>query len=259
MLGTRGGLKTRYRVVDARCSGCRRKLARSHLRDLELRAVSLCSPNGPTGRPWNRKCRFAVADRSSRSTRIPFSHRGYIALQLLFIPRDQPPLWIYGAPSPFSMQSFISAMVFPNVGQPGSVSRINIILVEYSIRRTRRIFPGERGIRPRIFISSRDAVVTAFRETSLREVPWDRRWTLAVSPRRCTLTTDATISFMHRSDGNLVQISRATGIQPSTETNSSVRTCRLLEISFRVSSLLSVYDFSLRSSNLTVSCFMKTL
>ena len=124
-----------------------------------------------------------------------FTQRIYRAATFIYPPRSTP-LWIYGTPSPFPMQSFISAMVFPNVGQPGSVSRINIILVEYSIRRTRRIFPGKRGIRARIFISSRDAVVMAFRETSLPEVPWDRRWTLAVSLRRCTLTTDATISFI---------------------------------------------------------------
>lgn len=187
-----------------------------------------------------------------------FTQRIYRAATFIY-PSRSTPLWIYGAPSPFSVQSFISAMVFPNVGQPGSVSRINIILVEYSIRRTRRIFPGKRGIRARIFISSRDAVVMAFRETSLREVPWDRRWTLAVSLRRCTLTTNATISSMHRSDGSLVQISRATGIQPSTETNSSVPACRLLELSFRVSILLPVYDSGLWSSDLTISCFMKIL
>lgn len=185
-----------------------------------------------------------------------FTQRIYRAATFIYPPRSTP-LWIYGTPSPFPMQSFISAMVFPNVGQPGSVSRINIILVEYSIRRTRRIFPGKRGIRARIFISSRDAVVMAFRETSLPEVPWDRRWTLAVSLRRCTLTTDATISF--RSDGSLVQISRAIGIQPSTETNSSVPPCRILEISFRVSILLPVYDLSLWSADLTVSFFMKIL
>lgn len=87
------------------------------------------------------------ADRSSRSTRFPFPRGGYIAPLLLFTPLPRAP------PSPPTTRReftarprsppsslpppFISPTVFRNVEpelQPDSPPRINIILLEYSIR-----------------------------------------------------------------------------------------------------------------------------
>ena len=120
--------------------------------------VCLRSPNRPTEKKRERERERGYrlkngpihrgADRSARSTRIPFPRGGYIAPLLLFIPRDQPSANLRHATPATTLDGilYFSQRFFrTGFGSAGlSVPWINIILVEYSIRwRTPPIYLGQ--------------------------------------------------------------------------------------------------------------------